>query len=146
MPVVAKSLNNLQVQIIADHEFHIHADEPVHSGGDNTGPDPYGLLLSSLAACKVMTVQMYARRKQWPLEEVKIQLDYQRVKAKDCEDCTSPPNANVDIITVNISFTGPWTMTKSLVSPKSPSVAPSTAPCSARQRFAQRPFPPAASK
>lgn len=107
MPVTARSLNNLQVEILADHEFHLHADEPVHNGGDNTGPDPYGLLLSSLAACKVMTVQMYARRKQWPLEEVKVQLDYQRIKAKDCEDCTSPPNANVDIITVNIGFTGP---------------------------------------
>lgn len=107
MSVVARSLNNLQVEILADHKFNLHADEPISSGGDDTGPDPYALLLSSLAACKVMTVQMYARRKQWPVEGVTVKLDYERIKARDCDDCTSPPNANVDLITVNISFDGP---------------------------------------
>ncbi len=106
MPVTARSLKNLQVEILADEQFPLHADEPAKNGGDDTGPDPYALLLSSLAACKVMTVQMYARRKQWPVESVSITLNYNRVKSRDCDDCDSPPNANVDIIEADIHFEG----------------------------------------
>lgn len=107
MPVVARSLKNLQVEILADHEFNIHADEPLSSGGDNSGPDPYALLLSSLAACKVMTVQMYARRKGWPVEGVSVSLNYNRTKAREVEEAKSAPNATIDLIEVDISFDGP---------------------------------------
>ncbi|MEM7115696.1 MAG: OsmC family protein [Chloroflexota bacterium] len=107
MPVVARSLKNLQVEILADHEFNLLADEPLSSGGDNMGPDPYALLLSSLAACKVMTVQMYARRKGWPVEGVSVSLNYNRTKAREVEEAKSAPNATIDLIEVDISFDGP---------------------------------------
>jgi uncharacterized OsmC-like protein len=42
-------------------------DEPESLGGGNTGPSPSRLILSGLASCTVVTVQMYAARKQWPL-------------------------------------------------------------------------------
>ncbi len=45
-------------------------------GGKDEGPDPHELLQAALAGCTIITVQMYANRKQWPLEstDVKIQI------------------------------------------------------------------------
>lgn len=107
MIVKARSATNVQVKITAgQHEFV--ADEPLGIG-DDTGPDPYGLLLSSLAACTIMTLQMYAQRKGWPLEEVEISLDTHKIHAKDCADCESDANARVDVIEQQLSFKGDLT-------------------------------------
>ena len=107
MKGVARSLTNLQVDITAGrHQFV--ADEPIGTG-DDEGPNPYDLLLSALAACKIMTLHMYARRKQWPLKSVEISLDTRKVYARDCEDCESDPNAKVDVIDCVISLDGDLT-------------------------------------
>ena len=107
MSIIAGSLANVQVEISAGRHRFV-ADEPI-GVGDDAGPDPYALLLSALGACKVITVQMYARRKGWPLEAVSISLDTHKVHAKDCEDCESDPNARIDIIECQISFQGDLT-------------------------------------
>jgi putative redox protein len=52
------------------------ADEPVDAGGANSGPSPAHLLVSSLAACTVITLQMYAERKQWPLSGVDVEVQF----------------------------------------------------------------------
>ena len=61
MQITAQSSTNVQVRIMAGRHELI-ADEPLDIG-DDAGPDPYSLLLSSLAACTIMTGKMYAGRK-----------------------------------------------------------------------------------
>lgn len=63
----------------------IIADEPTDLGGQDLGPDPLELLLSSLGACKAMTVRMYADRKEWALESVEIALSVGEQKSEHQE-------------------------------------------------------------
>lgn len=42
------------------------------SGGADEGMDPHELLEAALAACTMITVQMYANRKQWDLISVDV--------------------------------------------------------------------------
>lgn len=52
------------------------ADEAEAIGGDNQGPNPHDLLNAALGACTAITVTMVARRKQWPLQDVRVQISY----------------------------------------------------------------------
>ncbi len=52
------------------------ADEPASNGGGETGPTPFGLLLSGLAACTAMTLRMYAERKGWTLTSIEVDVRY----------------------------------------------------------------------
>lgn len=57
-----------------DHEWL--ADEPPGAGGANRGPTPHHLLLGSLGACTAVTVSMYARHKRWPLQGMRVELQF----------------------------------------------------------------------
>ena len=48
------------------------ADEPMKSGGEDTGPDPFTLLLSSLASCTLVTLRMYIERKGWEIPSIAV--------------------------------------------------------------------------
>lgn len=63
------------------------ADEPVRFGGNDFGPSPYEFLSAALAACSAMTIQMYARRKNWEVTNVTVHVDHSRKHAEDCESC-----------------------------------------------------------
>ena len=63
------------------------ADEPASAGGKDYGPTPYQFLSSGLASCTSMTLQMYAKRKKWPLENVETHIYYSREHQEDCENC-----------------------------------------------------------
>jgi len=63
------------------------ADESENLGGSDFGPSPYEMLNGALGACTAMTLQMYARRKNWDLQEVNVHLSFDRSYREDCEHC-----------------------------------------------------------
>jgi putative redox protein len=86
-----------------DHEWL--ADEPVEVGGANLGPNPYELVLAGLGACTVITLQMYARRKKWPLDGAQVSLVHSRTHAEDCDTCETETGM-VDRIVRTITLEG----------------------------------------
>ncbi|MCH8535422.1 MAG: bifunctional alpha/beta hydrolase/OsmC family protein [Flavobacteriaceae bacterium] len=50
------------------------ADEPKEVGGDDLGPSPVDLVDAGLASCTLMTLKMYAKRKDWQLGNVEIKM------------------------------------------------------------------------
>ncbi len=53
-------------------------DEPVSAGGLGSGPNPYDLLGAALGSCTLMTIRLYANRKGWPLETVRVRVTHSR--------------------------------------------------------------------
>jgi putative redox protein len=62
------------------------SDEPPSHGGEGTGPTPYDFLIGALGACTTMTLRMYADRKEWPLESVRVRLRHEKVHATDSDE------------------------------------------------------------
>src|SRR5207248_2660736 len=105
MQIVVESRDGLAQQVEMRNK-RIVADEPVEVGGTNLGPTPYELLLGALGSCTAMTVIMYARRKGWPLESVRVELSYDRVHARDCENCEEE-DAYLEQFTKVVTVRGP---------------------------------------
>jgi putative redox protein len=60
-------------------------DEPVAAGGHAGGPNPYDLLSAAIGSCSVMTIRLYAERRKWPLEKVRVNVTHFReaLRARD---------------------------------------------------------------
>ncbi len=63
---------------IATGHHTLAADEGPELGGKDAGLAPYDLLTSALGACTVITLRMYAERKQWPVTAVHADIHFKR--------------------------------------------------------------------
>lgn len=84
---------------------HFLMDEPTAAGGDDLGPNPYDMLAAALGACTAMTLRMFARRKGWPLDSVRVALVHDKVHAIDCGQCETN-KAQIDRIARVIEING----------------------------------------
>lgn len=82
--------NGFAVSMMAAGQTFI-ADEPPEQGGTGHGPTPYDYLSLALVSCTVMTLNMYARRKEWPLESVRAEVRHGKIHARDCKECKDEP-------------------------------------------------------
>ena len=81
------------------------ADEPASVGGDDFGPSPYEYLNAGLAACTVMTLKMYAQRKQWDLQEVFVYISHSKKHSDELELDIEEPGY-LDHISKKLKFVG----------------------------------------
>ena len=56
------------------------ADEPLANEGQDLGPDPFTLLLSSLASCTLVTLRMYIERKGWDVPTIIVKTNMFQTK------------------------------------------------------------------
>lgn len=71
---------NYKTAIATGHQRHhkLTADEGPELGGKDAGPAPYDLLTSALGACTVITLRMYAERKNWSVTAVHADVHFSR--------------------------------------------------------------------
>ncbi|MGB0838657.1 MAG: OsmC family protein, partial [Chitinophagales bacterium] len=56
-------------------------------------------------ACTSMTLHMYAKRKKWDLQDVKVHLNHSKIYAQDCADCETQ-KGKIDVISRSIELKG----------------------------------------
>lgn len=96
--------NNFTTSIQTANHFMI-ADEPASIGGDDFGPSPYEYLNAGLAACTVMTLKMYAQRKNWDLQEVYVYISHSK-KHSDELELNNEKTGYLDYISKKLKFVG----------------------------------------
>jgi len=72
-------------------QHSVMADEPAPVGDDG-GPNPHDLLNAALAACTALTVTLVAQRKQWPLQDVRVELAHSE------DDTTYHMDRKIDLV------------------------------------------------
>jgi len=70
-----------RTELIASGKFVI-ADEPEEVGGTNAGPAPGEFLLISLASCTAITLRMYADRKKWAVDKIRVEVSFVKAEFK----------------------------------------------------------------
>lgn len=73
-----------KIKSSSDNGFHVvntarnhewSSDEPIDVDGTDLGPTPKELLLSSISSCIAITLRMYARRKEWNVGQINVELE-----------------------------------------------------------------------
>lgn len=62
------------------HQVHVRehtlvADVDAATGGEDAGPSPHDLYDSALGACKALTMLVYAKRKNIPVENIEVTIE-----------------------------------------------------------------------
>lgn len=80
------------------------SDAVASVGGGETGPDPHELLLGALGACTSITLQMFAQRRGWEIEDISVKLVESKV------DDPNQPGRQISRITRDIDVKGNLTV------------------------------------
>ena len=81
--VNAETTGNGRFQVKVEAGNHqLIVDEPVEVGGLGTGPNPFDLLCAALASCTLMTLKLYAERKGWTLDRLRVRVTHHQGSAE----------------------------------------------------------------
>ena len=106
MTQISAELESGTVVRLSNGRHEWTADEPIDIGGTDVGPNPYELLLGSLAACTCVTISMYCRHKGITLHSISASYEFSNVHADDCKDCEESDKGYIEKITSNINIRG----------------------------------------
>ncbi len=77
MTATARSIGGtLRHEIDVNERHTIITDEPESLGGGDTAPAPHELLPAMLASCVSTMIVLYARRRDWHLDAVRVDVEY----------------------------------------------------------------------
>ncbi|MEQ9104230.1 MAG: alpha/beta fold hydrolase [Rhodothermales bacterium] len=97
--------SHYRTEIVASGHVLV-ADEPESLGGTNEGPSPYDLVSAGLAACTAITLRMYADRKEWPMEQVQVEVVHEKMHAEDCDCGRDASMGRIDVMDRKIHLHG----------------------------------------
>ena len=75
MKVVARRREGFSHDVEIEGGHTVRIDEPLGTGGADTGPSPTRLVAASLAGCTAITIEIYAERKGWDIGAVEVDVD-----------------------------------------------------------------------
>lgn len=70
--MITGSIHGTHRTELSDGRHLLIADVKKELGGADLGPDPHELLEAALAACTLITMQMYGARKSWALGKTRV--------------------------------------------------------------------------
>lgn len=94
-----------QQDVLIGDKHSFHADEPEDMGGLDSGATPYQFVSAGLGACTSMTLRMYAKRKDIPLEHISVEVLHDK---RHAEENPEAPGTH-DHFVRKISLTGDLT-------------------------------------
>ncbi len=77
-PITVRGGQGTWTQTIEIRNHRLTADETAELGGEDRGPNPHEYLAAALGGCTAITVRMYARRKEWPLDDVIVRVNIEK--------------------------------------------------------------------
>jgi putative redox protein len=103
--ITATLKNGTRVEV-TNYRHTWYADEPLNQHGTDTGPTPYEMLLGSLAACTVITLQHYARHKGILLDSIRADYEFDRIHAEDCDECEETEKGLIERVRTHVTIAG----------------------------------------
>ncbi len=103
---ISAYLDNGTRVAITNNRHTWYGDEPIADGGGDEGPTPYELLIGGLAACTALTLRLYARHKGINLAWVRMEYQFDRVHAQDCEQCEEEDAGLIERVQASVTLGG----------------------------------------
>ncbi len=75
---VKERAGGVYTQDVLARGHRLYADEPESLGGSDLGPSPFELVCAGLGACTTITLRMYARRKDWDISHLAVDVAYKK--------------------------------------------------------------------
>lgn len=93
---VATIGNDVYKTELVARDHTVIADEPLDVGGKDLGPRPGDFLRMGLASCTAITLRMYANRKGWDVQQIRVQVSNGPFEGKSSYKTEIEITGNID--------------------------------------------------